>query len=89
MKDRNFTMLKKLNEEFTPKSRGFITGEEVEQIKATLHLDEMDGLELRNLRDFTVMFFALRSIDNEESSDKKSGIIGVIDKVMWESGLEV
>lgn len=43
----NFQMIKDLDR-FQPKSVGFITQDEVEHIKTTLCLEEMDEMGLRN-----------------------------------------
>ena len=93
----NFQMIKELND-FTPANRGILTGEEVKYIKSTLHLDEMDELALRNMRDFAVMFYSKR-IDRFEDEqnyeemfklmDKMSGVTGVIDSKLWSIGAEV
>lgn len=83
----NFTMLKSLIKDFKPKSKGFLSQEEVMKIESELHLQEMDILALRNLRDFTVLY--LSSKDKEDSSDLISGITAVIDHVIFAKGGEV
>ena len=93
----NFQMVQELDG-FTPKQRGILTLEEVRRIQDTLHIGEMDELALRNLRDFTVMFYGLK-IDRAEDEnnhqemmklmDVVSGITGVIDSRLWNIGAEV
>lgn len=89
MKDTNFTMLRTLNKEFSPKRKGFIDGDEVKQIKDGLSLKEMNVLELRNLRDFVVMFYNGPAEDEVSSSDKMSAITAVIDSCIHTTGNEV
>lgn len=89
----NFQMLRELNKEYTPKQRGMVTMSEIYQINKALCLDEMDELQLRNLRDFTVMFY--HSNDDEDINavmikmDKMSAITSVIDNKLWNIGAEV
>ena len=80
--ETNFVMLRKLIKDFKPQRRGFLYANEIELISATLHLNEMDLLALRNLRDFTVMFLSSFSGYEEDCdySDISSGIVAVIDK---------
>lgn len=88
----NFQMLRELNKEYTPKERGVVTMAEVYQINKALCLDEMDKLQLRNLRDFVVMYFTLNNIgDNYDrvADDKMSAITSVIDQKLWNMGAEV
>lgn len=89
-------MLKNLNNIFFPQERGFLNQFEMELVENTLHLKEMDILELRNLRDFTVMFYG-NLMDKVEKindnideyfklQDKMSGIVAVIDNEIWMNG---
>lgn len=99
MMTTNFQMLKQLNKEFDPVNRGFLSGEEVQMIKEILCIEERTSvLDLRNLRDFTVMFFQniKHSLDRDEDydawfkiSDKVSGITAVIDHRIFDLGGEV
>ncbi len=50
----NYLMLKDLLEKYHPEQRGIMNRAESMLIKKTLHINEMDILQLRNLRDFTV-----------------------------------
>lgn len=93
----NFEMIRELND-FTPAHRGILNGDEVQHITKTLHLEEIDELELRNMRDFAVMFYG-RKMDRFESKDATKEIIklmdimsavtGVIDSQLWKIGAEV
>ena len=83
----NFQMLRELLEVYKPEQRGFLNKYEIELIKQTLHLDEMDILQLRNLRDFTVLHIG-RS-EKMEDWDKMSAITHCIDTRIFELGGEV
>lgn len=86
----NFQMLRELNKEYTPKRRGIVTMTEIYQINKALCLDEMDELQLRNLRDFTVMFYhTCDDVFDFEKMDKMSAITSVIDNKLWNIGAEV
>lgn len=96
--ETNYTMLKKLNKEFNPKDRGIVHADEIWQIKKGLCLGERtDILDLRNLRDFTVMFFSIEmdraEVDGMDKvlalQDKMSAIVSVIDDRIWNLGGEV
>lgn len=93
----NFQMLRELDD-FTPENRGVLTGKEVNTIASALHLDEMDELALRNMRDFAVVYYARKIDDFEESGKSKemfnaldvmSAITGVIDSRLVRIGAEV
>lgn len=88
----NYQMLVELNKVYTPEQRGVVRMKEVYLINEKLHLDEMDALQLRNLRDFTVMYFTLNNVGdtyNREDDDKMSAITSVIDNKLWNIGAEV
>jgi anti-sigma factor RsiW len=93
--DTNFQMLKALMEEYTPEERGFASGKEIQLIKAKLHLEEMDVLQLRILRDFTVMFLGDRTDRQKDFDghmvdwDRMSAITHVIDTILVSKGQEV
>ena len=80
-------MLRELN--FKAESFGVLSGKEVEYLKNYFQLDERSNVELQNLRDFVVMYFSGKTRDNLETYDLLSGIVGVIDQVKWERGMEV
>ena len=83
----NFQMLKELLEKYHPMKRGIMNREEFALIKNTLHIDEMDILQLRNLRDFTVAHMG-RS-EKMEDWDRMSAIVHCIDCRIVELGGEV
>lgn len=83
----NFHMLRELN--FKAESFGVLSGKEVEYLKNYFQLEERSDVELQNLRDFVVMYFAGKTRDDFAMYDLMSGIIGVIDQVKWERGMEV
>ena len=70
----NFQMIKELNKKYDamPHTRGFATKEEVELISKTLCLEEMDILQLRNLRDFVVIFLDQMDMERISKIDRKS-----------------
>lgn len=80
----NFQMLKDLLEQYHPEQRGIASAEEVELINSKLHIKEMDVLQLRNLRDFVVIF--LGNKDTMEAWDQMSAITSVIDNRIWNLG---
>ena len=80
----NFQMLKELLEEYHPAQRGIAFAEELELIKSTLHIQEMNVLQLRNLRDFVVLFLGHK--EDMESWDRMSAITSVIDHRIWQVG---
>lgn len=53
----NFQMIRELEKVYNPKQKGIVEMDEIYLINKTLCLDEMDMLQLRNLRDFTVLYF--------------------------------
>lgn len=77
-----------------PEERGFITGEEVAEIKKALELEGRDYLNLRNLRDMVVMYYGYEFKDDDfkkqiKENDKMSAICGIIDSILWNMGKEV
>ena len=83
----NYLMLKDLLEKYHPEQRGIMSRAESMLIKETLHINKMDILQLRNLRDFTVEFMS-RS-EKMEDWDRMSAITYVIDLRIVELGGEV
>ena len=73
----NFSMLKDLLDKYTPEERGIISQYEYQTIESSLCLNEMDILQLRNLRDFIVAHMS-RS-DSLVDWDRMSAITYVID----------
>ena len=82
----NFQMLRELLEEYEPETWGICTKEEATLITDTLHIKEMDLLQLRNLRDFVV---AAMPDDDMSYMDKMSAITYIIDCEIIEKGGEV
>lgn len=83
----NFQMLRELLEQYHPEQRGMLSGDEYKLVVDTLHLNEMDILQLGNLRDFTVSHMG-RSEDMEDW-DRMSAIVYCIDSRIVELGGEV
>ena len=78
----NYQMLRELLEKYHPEQRGIMS-----RAESVLHIDEMDILQLRNLRDFTVEFMS-RS-EKMEDWDRMSAITYAIDSRIVELGGEV
>ena len=97
MKNTNFQMIKELDAEYDklPHKRGFISEETATLIKETLHLEEFETvLELRNLRDFTVLYLSTKNKDKDDketisNTDKISAITHMIDIEIFNKGGEV
>lgn len=87
----NFQDVKKLMEVYHPDVRGFVSEKEDALITRTLHLDQRDILDLRNLRDFVVLFIGGRNKKEQEMEniDRMSAITHVIDLKIWSLGGEV
>ena len=83
----NFSMLKDLLDKYTPEERGIISQYEYQTIESSLCLNEMDILQLRNLRDFIVAHMS-RS-DSLVDWDRMSAITYVIDSRIVTLGGEV
>ena len=83
----NYQMLRELLEKYHPEQRGIMSRAESALIKGTLHIDEMDILQLRNLRDFAVEYMG-RS-EKMEDWDRMSAITYAIDLKIVELGGEV
>lgn len=83
----NFQMLRELLCTYHPKERGILSRGEYELVRNTLCLDEMDILQLRNLRDFTIAHMG-RS-EKMEDWDRMSAITHCIDLRIVELGGEV
>ena len=83
----NYLMLKELLELYNPKSIGLLNQEEHKLVRDTLCLKEMDILQLRNLRDFTVAHMG--KSEKLEDWDRMSAITYCIDFQICEIGGEV
>ena len=89
--DTNFLMLKRLDTDWraSKHSHGVVGMSEIYLINKMLCLDEMDILQLRNLRDFIVLYFSSREDTNIEAMDEMSAFVSVIDNKIWNKGGEV
>ena len=85
--DTNFQMLRKLLEKYHPAQRGMLSGDEYKLVVDTLHLTEMDILQLRNLRDFTVSHMG--KSEKMEDWDRMSAITYCIDARLVDLGYEI
>lgn len=81
-------MLNKLLKVYHPKERGIFSDGEYELIRDTLCLKEMNILQLRNLRNFTVLYLG-RGENDMENFDRMSAITYCIDSRIVELGGEV
>lgn len=88
MKKTNFQNLRELLKKYTPKNFGTATVEECSLIKNSLQLEEMEIIELRNLRDFVVLFFSRKNKDEVDMAeiDRMSAITAVIDTEILKMG---
>lgn len=91
MKNTNFQNLRELLKSYIPKTFGIATVEEYSLIKSRLQLEVMEIIDLRNLRDFVVLFFSRKNEDKLDMADmnRMSAITAVIDKEIIERGGEV
>ena len=83
----NHLMLQELLKVYHPKSKGLLNNEEHKLVSDTLCLKEMDILQLRNLRDFTVA--SMGRSEKLEDWDRMSAITYCIDWQICEIGGEV
>ena len=83
----NVQMLRELLKIYHPEERGIMNSSEYKLINETLHMEEMDILQLRNLRDFTVLYLG-KSKDMEDW-DRMSAITYAIDTQIFNLGGEV
>lgn len=83
----NFQMLRELLEKYHPEERGIVNWSEYKLINDTLHIGEMDILQLRNLRDFTVAHMGRSK--NMEDWDRMSAITYIIDSQIFKLGGDV
>lgn len=94
MTKTNFEMVKEL-QNWYPEEMHFISGEEVEYITKVMELKERRTLDLRNLRDFTVLYYNhVKDMHQEnkdwdsftKEDDKLSAITAVIDQELSNRG---
>lgn len=88
MKNTNFQNLRNLLKDYAPETFGIVTNEECRLISNSLELEEMRIVDLRNLRDFVVLFFS-RKNDDKADTDRMSAITAVIDMEIIKQGGEV
>lgn len=90
-KNTNFQNLKKLLDIYDPKTRGILAGEEVETIEKALEIRSMELMELRNLRNFVVLYMSQKTAYGraDQIMDKMSAITCVIDQAILDKGGEV
>lgn len=86
--DTNFQMLRELLKGYHPEQNGIMSWSEHQLIHDTLHVGEMDILQLRNLRDFVVLYLG-RCDESREDWDRMSAITHVIDSRISYLGGEV
>lgn len=89
----NVEMLNELFNEFTPAEKHIVRINEIHFIRNSLNLLNRDLLDLRNLRDTTVLYFNMK-MDNDgdhilDIMDKMSAITSVIDDCIIQIGGEV
>lgn len=86
-----YQRIKKLDEKYTPRKRGFAMNEEIELIKSTLELEELSVFDLRNIRDMTVLYFSASEEgdvhERIQNMDKLSAITTVIDSILFTKGV--
>lgn len=86
--DTNFKMMKALEKTYCSKEHtfGILTVEEVSLISSTFCLEERSLLDLRNLRDFIVLYYSLGSTEDimteHRRMDELSAITYVIDNMI-------
>ena len=73
----NFQMLRELIKSYHPEQRGIMSWSEHQLIHDTLNIGKMDILQLRNLRDFVVLYMG--KSEDMEDWDRMSAITHVID----------
>ena len=88
MTKTNFTMVRELDKKYHPQTRGIVSLQEENLIKETLQLRNATELELRNMRDFVVLYLSSKE-DKVETWDKMSAITHVIDIILFSKGCEV
>lgn len=79
-----------INKKFNPETRGIISSKEVSLIKKTLNLEKLSVDDIKNLRDFAVLFLKSEDMDDYETmmekEDKLSAIVHVIDSELIKRG---
>ena len=83
----NFQMLRELLNNYHPEQHGIMSWSEHQLIHDALHIGEMDIIQLRNLRDFVVLYMG--KSEDMEDWDRMSAITHVIDSRISYLGGEV
>lgn len=83
----NFQMLRDLLNEYHPNERGLMSDREYDLVTNMLCMNEMNILQLRNLRDFTVLY--LGKSEKMEDWDRMSAITHCIDLRILNLGGEI
>lgn len=83
----NFHMIKELLEIYDPEQKGILSYEEKLLVQDTLHIGKMDVLQLRNLRDFVVLY--LGKSEKMKDWDIMSAVTYCIDCAIIELGGEI
>ena len=91
MENTNFQNLKELLKGYVPKHFGIVAADECKLIKSSLQMERMEVIDLRNLRDFVVLFFSRKNKDTLDMADmdRMSAITAVIDQEILNKGGEV
>lgn len=91
MENTNFQNLRELLKNYIPKTFGIVTIEEYSLIKNRLQLDQMEVIDLRNLRDFVVLFLSRKNGGKLDlaDTDRMSAVTAVIDNEIIERGGEL
>lgn len=88
----NYQMLL-LIKEWKPREFGFLCDDEIMHIRNVFKIYDRTDVELQNLRDFVVMYYALQFYEDKKSvmsnNDKMSGICYVIDCEKVKRGMPV
>ena len=74
---------------FEPERRGMVTMKEINYISKELNLNNRTMLDLRNLRDFTVLYYGNFAEDPAWAVNMMSAITSVIDLKIMNKGGEV
>lgn len=87
--DTNYHMLRLF--EWHPQQYGICTAQEAKLIEDHFRIKERSAIELQNLRDFVVMYYATRigQSNSDEERDALSAITYIIDDEKMRRGMEV
>lgn len=92
----NYQLLNELLNDFNPEQEGILSLKEQTQVIQVLQLSDASEIELRNMRDFVVIYMGNQFESHKDNyevgrkiMDKMSGITYVIDGVLFARGCEV